>query len=293
MLNLRIQQIQYEFSSAKPLQLHYDIPTITLRGAFGYALAHVIAIKSNILELEPQVELYKSIFCPQNTGDKDSRNHEIARPFIMRGAYNKADKKSFILDVNLFGIATEYENFFDQVIYTIAANGVGKDNQKCNCKKIFSTHKEIIPQSPKPFLKVNFVTPCSKLKSGRQIFTDEIPFYALFARLVDRVNELRNLYEHEDILINNDYTKDYIAYLKQLAKEIEWKKITGGKYQARRTSGRTGQKIYLDGFVGEMGYHGNFVPFQEYLNFLPHINVGRFNVFGCGWTSCEYCDYIY
>ena len=99
MLNLRIQQIQYEFTAAKPLQLHYDIPTITLRGAFGYALAHVIAVKSNIPELEPQVELYKSIFCPQNAGDKDSRNHEIARPFIIRGAYNSSDKKIFNLRI--------------------------------------------------------------------------------------------------------------------------------------------------------------------------------------------------
>ena len=39
--------------------LHHELPSITIRGAFGYALAQVIARQAGIPELEDQVALYK------------------------------------------------------------------------------------------------------------------------------------------------------------------------------------------------------------------------------------------
>ena len=46
----------------------------------------------------------------------------------------------------------------------------------------------------------------------------------------------------------------------------------------------------MDGFVGAMLYCGDFTPFLPYLKYLPFINVGRFNVFGCGWCEMEFLN---
>ena len=78
-----------------------------------------------------------------------------------------------------------------------------------------------------------------------------------------------------------------IFSLKMQADLITSECLGGGVYNASRVSGRTGQEMALRGFVGKMLYSGDFTPFREVLRYLPLINVGRFNVFGCGW--CKMC----
>ena len=287
--DIRIRQIRYEFSCCDELCLHHDIPTITLRGAFGYALAQVIARHLYIPEFEAQVVLYKSFFMPQNDGDEASRNHDLARPFIMRGWYSRPDKRSFILDVHLFGQTVDYETFFDKVIEITAYMGLGIKKQRCRLEKIFSRMIPIEDPEPGQFLTVDFITPCSRLKSDGKIFREEIPFFALFPRLADRLLELDNLYEKGECFSD----KDEIPQLKRLSKEILWKKIEGGNYHATRISGRTAQSMKLDGFMGRMEYYGDFMAFRKYLKYLPYINLGRFNVFGCGWCGIKYSQEEY
>ena len=65
---------------------------------------------------------------------------------------------------------------------------------------------------------------------------------------------------------------------------------SGGVWQAKRISGRTGQEMFLTGFVGAMRYQGDFRPFLEPLRYLPYVNLGRFNVFGCGWCTIQFLD---
>ena len=102
MSELRIKQLRYEFSYPGKIVLHPVVPTITLRGAFGYALAQVIARNAHIPVIADQVELYRRIFMPiNNVGAYSSRNLDLARPFVLRGFYSRADKRSFILEVNL------------------------------------------------------------------------------------------------------------------------------------------------------------------------------------------------
>ncbi|MBR7138374.1 MAG: hypothetical protein IKD44_02395 [Lentisphaeria bacterium] len=290
MSELRIKQLRYEFSYPGKIVLHPVVPTITLRGAFGYALAQVIARNAHIPVIADQVELYRRIFMPiNNVGAYSSRNLDLARPFVLRGFYSRADKRSFILEVNLFGEATDFESFFDTVIETIAFMGVGPNKQVCKLLKISSCMVNVETPAPKRFLEVDFLTPCSRLKSEGLIFKDEIPFYVLFARLADRVQELYKLYESD-----REFPGDnkFVAELKHQAKNILWKKLSGGVCSASRTSGRTGQTMYLDGFCGSMGYCGDFSCYTLYLKYLPYINLGRFNVFGCGWCNMEYKDTI-
>ena len=280
---LSIRQLRYEFSYPGEIHLHHGVPTITFRGAFGYALAQVIAREAHIPEFRSQLDLYRKIFTPDNDGTENSRNYDLARPFILRGWYSRPDRRSFILDVHLFGCAGEYESFFDKVIEVISFMGIGSRNQVCHLEKLLS--RPIIPASMEltKTLKVHYLTPCSRLKSGGEIFYDQIPFYAMFARLADRLLELDHLYGSGTV-----FTEEESFRLKKLSREISWERQSGGCYHTERRSGRTRQTMRLDGFQGEMLYRGDFTELDAYLRYLPYINLGRFNVFGCGWCEMKY-----
>lgn len=285
---LKIKQLRYEFTYPGEIALHKDLPVITFRGAFGYALAQVIAREMHVPQFADQVELYKRIFSPYNDGDRKSRNHDLARPFVLRGWFSRPDHRSFILDAQLFGEATAHEAFFDKIIEVISFMGVGKYNRVCKMEKIFSRELVVPDPEPEDFLQVNFITPCIRMRSHDHFFFSEIPFYTLFARLSDRLRELDNLYGNGNI-----FTDDMeIACLKTEAKDILAKCLKGGYYKTTRISGRTGQKMDLEGFQGVMAYHGDLAPFRKYLKYLPYINIGRFNVFGCGWCEMKYLQNI-
>ncbi len=277
-----VRKLSYEFSSPHGLSLHARIPTITFRGAFGYALAQVIARYANISTLEDQVAIYRHIFMPSNEGN-ESRNQDLARPFVMRGYYSRPDNRSFILELLLFGSAGKYESFFDTVVEVMARMRIGKLQSKCYFLKVGSEDVQMTDLEPGPDLVVEYLTPCVRLKHQGKIYWDEIPFQVLLPRLVDRVMELDTLYG------DGSFGKDGQA--------VEWKrqstaiasiKLSGGTYHSMRTSGRTGQQMRLDGFVGEMQYTGDFSPFREVLRYLPWVNIGHFNVFGCGWCRMYY-----
>ncbi len=286
MEKLKIRQIRYEFTCPQSLMLHHELPSITIRGAFGYALAQVIARRAGIPELEDQVVLYKEFFMPQNDGTMNSHDRELARPFVLRGSFTRPDRRSFIIEAILFGIATEYESVFDEVFRTMAKMGLGPRNQVCDMEKILSHIVELPDPEQLPYLLVTFLTPCSRLKSQGAVFRDELPFHVLCARLIDRVEELNQLYGDKEPF----HSYEEIGQLKAAAQQILYKRLSGGVYQVNRTSGRTGDYMKLDGFLGTMEYYGDFTPFREYLRYLPFINLGRFNVFGCGWCRIEYSE---
>ncbi len=277
-----VRKLSYEFSSPHGLSLHARIPTITFRGAFGYALAQVIARYTNISTLEDQVALYRRIFMPSNEGD-ESRNQDLARPFVMRGYYSRPDNRSFILELLLFGIAGQYESFFDTVMDVMARMRIGKQQSKCYFLKVGSEEVPMPDPEPSSDLAVEFLTPCVRLKHQGRVYRDEIPFQVLMPRLVDRVMELDALYG------DGSLGKDGQAVeWKRLSSAVASVKLSGDIYHSLRTSGRTGQQMRLDGFVGEMQYTGDFTPFREVLRYLPWVNLGHFNVFGCGWCRMNY-----
>lgn len=279
----RIKNLFYEFSSPRMLELHKEVPTVTFRGAFGYALAQLIAREACIPELGRQVELYRRVFMPRNDGTQESRNLDLARPFQLRGFYSRSDHCSYILQLQLFGVAAEHETFFDRVMEIISYMGLGWRNQVCHFEKLNAQEATVDDPDPTDSLEVYFLTPCVRLKHHGRIYRNEIPFQALLPRLIDRTTELDNLYG------DGSFEREWdIAGMKRAAAEI-WSSYVAGEAQAaRRTSGRTGQSMNLDGFVGEMNYLGDFTPFREALRYLSHLNIGRFNVFGCGWCRARY-----
>lgn len=278
-----IKTLYYEFSSPEDLGLHHDIPTITFRGSFGYALAQVIARESCLPDLKTQVSLYRQFFMPQNEGEENSRNRDMARPFVIRGFYSRPDKRSFLLEILLFGKAIEYESFFDRVVEVMSYMGIGKKNRVCHFEKLNARETEIPELEASDRLAVYFITPCARLKQGGKVYEDEIPFHVLMPRLLDRLTELDNLYGDGSFVREWD-----IAGMKRGSHLIAGNVESGGKYHARRTSGRTKQEMSLNGFMGKMLYEGDFGPYLEPLRYLPYVNVGRFNVFGCGWCVVKF-----
>ena len=279
----RIKTLYYEFASPKLLALHPDIPTITFRGAFGYALAQVIARDACVPGLEDQVELYRKFFMPVNDGEENSRNHDLARPFELRGFYSREDKRSFILEVQLFGKAIEHEQLFDRVIEVISYMGIGNQHQVCHFEKLRSA--ETTPEEPQggDRLRVCFLTPCVRLKSGGTLYDDFIPFHALLPRLIDRLTELDNLYG------DGGFEREWdIGMMKRESRMIAGSLEAGVVRTTRRVSGRTKQEMHLKGFLGKMLYEGDFTPYLPPLKYLPYVNIGRFNVFGCGWCTLQF-----
>ena len=281
----RIRAHYYEFASPEEMGLHHDIPTITFRGAFGYALAQVIAREGCIPGLKSQVELYRRFFMPENDGTEESRNRDLARPFVLRGFYSRPDRRSFILQIILFGIAAEYGTFFDRVVEVMSYMGIGKSHRVCHFEKLNEVEYELPELDATGELRIRFLTPCAKLKQNKKIYEDHIPFHVLIPRLVDRLLELDNLYG------DGSFGREWdVAGMKRDSRMIASCVESGGVWQAKRISGRTGQEMFLSGFVGTMQYQGDFRPFLEPLRYLPYVNLGRFNVFGCGWCTIQFLD---
>ncbi|MBP5586640.1 MAG: CRISPR system precrRNA processing endoribonuclease RAMP protein Cas6 [Lentisphaeria bacterium] len=279
----RIKTLNYEFASPYVLGLHDAIPTITFRGAFGYALAQVIAREACVPELAEQVDLYRRFFMPENDGEENSRNHDLARPFELRGFYSREDKRSFILQIQLFGKAIEHEQLFDHVIEVISYMGIGNRHQVCHFEKLRTAETTPEALTPTEHLMVYYLTPCVRLKSGGRIYSDFIPFHVLLPRLIDRLTELDNLYGDGSFEQSWD-----IGGMKRASRRIADIAEKGVVCRTKRTSSRTKQEMHLKGFQGKALYEGDFTAFLEPLKYLPHVNIGRFNVFGCGWCTLEF-----
>lgn len=282
----RIRKLRYELSSSQGLGLHAQLPTITLRGAFGYALAEILAKEPGLADQEARRKLFQDFFRPVDQVNESSRYHDMARPFVLRGDYNGSARRSFLLELIVFGVACQYESFFDKVIEQLARQGVGINNIPCQCKKLPAEEVQL-EQLPEQIatntLLIRFLTPCVRIKYRGQVFHEEIPFAALFCRLYDRVIELDNLYGDATLQETMD-----ARTLKQSSAEISSIRLAGGYQRAQRISTRTGQEIYLNGFVGIMKYTGDFSPYHRILPYLPWVNIGHSNCFGCGWCQYEF-----
>ena len=279
-----VQRLRYELSAAEPLRLMRTLPTATIRGAFGYALAQVLG-RDGLLDEQEQDGLYQHLFKPENANDTPIQHRYLARHYQLRGYFSRPDMRSFVLDLYLFGRAEECAPIFKQVVETMCQMGLGKNHQTCQCRLLS------VQKAPPPVpeyhgdedLAVQFVTPANRITFHGEKFTTEIPFLPLFNRLAWRVAELDTLYGDGTIKPTLD-----IPALQATAATIGHLKVAGGVVEAQRTSTRTTQVQYLDGFVGEMRYRGDFTPFLPILAYLPYVNVGHFNEGGCGWCRMKF-----
>lgn len=271
------------------MELHRDIPTITIRGAFGYSLAQILEADTTIVSNSEKVALFKKIFKPENESG-EAVNSDTARPYVLRGWFSRPDRKSFILELCLFGEASSAEALFDKTIENLCRMGLGRNCASCRSFKLMSDKIDpyfpICDQIVVDFISPTRISKTVRLDDGsiRKLWLNEdIPFSALFARLVNRYDELLALYSKSKTRL----PQEHISELKRKSFEISSEKLEGGRFKSSRRSGRTGEELTLDGFVGKMLYSGNFSDFADILRYLPWVHVGKATALGCGWTTIE------
>jgi len=276
---LRIRRIACRLRGRSRLGLNLDVPTVTLRGAFGYALLDFLASSECYLSNPQRLQTYRVLFDPEGakkTGNTGRAN--APRPFVMRGGFEDASGKNFLLELLLFGRAVEFEPLVLDVLAHMGRRGVGRWKTPANVEILDMADVEPYFPSGVFRVEVEFISP-ARIKAFKRRWLDDVPFAALVSRLADRYADLVRLY-------GRPTGRDWDAWLnaqKTHAQDIASTLLAGGRVNARRISSRSRLECRLDGFVGRMLYEGNFDPFSEILAHLPFIHVGNSAAFGCGW----------
>ncbi|MBT3375867.1 MAG: CRISPR system precrRNA processing endoribonuclease RAMP protein Cas6 [Lentisphaerae bacterium] len=281
---LDIRQLTYEFRSDFRLRLNQDLPTSTLRGALGYAMADVLAYEHSLPVERDKIELFRRYFAPSTSNGNGNRQDGV-RPFVIRGGFTDPSQRSFTMQMLLFGQAAQLETLTDLVVERMATRGVGGGRHfgvPCRLRKLDSQPMDPHFPNDADRLLVDFISP-TRIKSEGELCHRDVPFYPLAARLVDRFHELVQTYGNPD---DRDWSGWRIA-TKQAGEAIQSLRLEGKATHARRRSTRTGGVCELSGFVGRMLYQGNFQPLSEVLAYLPFIHVGKSAPFGCGWCVLE------
>lgn len=123
-------------------------------------------------------------------------------------------------------------------------------------------------------LRVRFLAPTAIEPS------DEPEFGVLFARIRDRVSNLRALYGNGPLQI------DFRA-MGERAKQIRMTRCEVRECAAERLSRNTGLRHAFGGFVGQAEYEGELAEFVPYLEAARWTGVGRYTVWGNGEINWE------
>lgn len=278
-IKLPIKRLLYEINAPLELPFQRHFPTVTLRGAFGYSLLQIIA-RDEAINNQDKVAICKQLFFANDISDKAGHKNS-ARPFVMRGYYSRPDRKSFILEMLLFGSITTAEILVDNVIKNMCHMGLGNQNMQCDCLKLGSESIiPVIPELSTGSVVINFQTP-TRIKSCGKYFEEDIPFRHLFCRLADRLQELIKVFTAHGTELELSELKSYSKEIGMIVNEANYHNIS-------RHSTRTGDECSLSGFTGQILYTGDLQPFAELLAYLPWVNVGSSTAFGCGWCTLEY-----
>ena len=81
-MELRLKKLVYELSSTQVLKLHRDLPTITLRGAFGYSLLQVLARDEQDSTLRQRADIYKNCVSPEDLAIADFAYLEFNNSYV-------------------------------------------------------------------------------------------------------------------------------------------------------------------------------------------------------------------
>ncbi len=282
-INLAIKRLVYEVNAPFPLPFKEKFPTNTLRGAFGYSLVQVMAREQCIGE-SGKVDICKQLFFPNGISEK-GQHLNSARPFVLREYYTREDKKSFILEMLIFGRIAKSECLIDNIVKNMCEMGLGVESRVCRYLKIHSEDiNPVIPDFSSGMCYVNFQTP-TRIKKEGKYFETEIPFQNLFLRFADRLKELCNVYSDEPCEFS-------LSHLIEKSKQVGMVVEDASYHTINRLSTKTGDKCNLSGFTGKILYTGNLQPFAEVLSYLPWINVGSSTAFGCGWCTLEYVKLV-
>ena len=126
---------------------------------------------------------------------------------------------------------------------------------------------------PESSFTLKFLTP-TVIRADGQI-TQEPEFHQVFKRLRDRINALSTFFGEGPLDADFKGLGERSERVRRVASHFEW-------LDRARTSGKTGQRHELSGFVGEATYEGDLEEFLPWLAMGELVNVGRYTAWGNG-----------
>ncbi|HYP15019.1 MAG TPA: CRISPR system precrRNA processing endoribonuclease RAMP protein Cas6 [Bryobacteraceae bacterium] len=281
-------------------------PGNVLRGALGLAF-RAIACAPECIDTKscPQGRscAYARIFEPSPAAGAPSGFADPPRPFVFRarqlsGAVLEPGTL-FHFDVHLFDTQPATTTYFIAAFRDIAASGFGPRRGQAELERVSLLDCEhrpvadlydpgagarvageleevalsLAPDVEAGRIRIEFLTPTELRKE--ETVCEPPAFGFLFARLRDRVSNLRALYGAGPLPLE-------FAALGQRAREVT---LAGGAVRpvdTLRTSRRTGQTHPIGGIVGVAEYEGALGEFLPYLRAAAWTGVGRHAVWGNG-----------
>jgi len=286
----------------------------TLRGGFGHAFRRIVcALKGKECTdclLRNQC-IYAYIFeTPVPDDSQIMRKYTVApHPFILEPSvnnqktYEKGENISFGL--TLIGRAIDYLPYFIYALDELGRIGTGKGRGKYELREVLeeniSEHEntsetliykgddkmlrrpdspigwsDIITEHPipPPAVRISFITPTRIKYQGR--LTKDLEFHILFRNLLRRISLLS--YFHCGHRLDDSGFKDLIEqarHIKIVKRALYW-------HDWERWSNRQETRMKLGGFMGEITYEGDFVPFWPYIRLGEYVHVGKGSSFGLG-----------
>lgn len=309
MFPLSLAHLRFALEPKAPLHLPSHNKGNIIRGGFGGTfrriVCHANCREPEVCELRA-VCPYTAVFHPfvPEGSEKISRNRDIPRPFVIKPPleskeiYQPGERLSF--DMVLVGKASDYLPYFIVTFKELAQTGLGRtrapvelvsvesiDSQ--NVPSLIYSHASNMVRPPRESISwdglsgdssaareitVEFLTPTLLKADGRLVQKPE--FAPLLKRLRDRINALAYFYCGQGLDL--DFKQFGAAADQIVIKRDATRWIDTARYSRRR-----GVAHDLSGFIGEVTYAGELLPFLPYLNVGEYTHVGKNSVFGNGW----------
>ena len=270
--------LRFEFISRDPLFFPPGKAGNALRGALGTVF-----------------DLAATALSPRPSGFSDPPS-----PFVFRARHldgrSYEPEESFHFDLHLFSLNPEVLAGLVQSFAELARDGLGPQRGKAElqCVRRLAFHRlpeQILPGDPvresiepatldlAPLssaarnIRVDFLSPTELKYNARIVRRPEFPI--LFARIRDRISNLRTLYGDGPLAIDFRELGDRAASVRMTRCEVR-------REEVERRSTRTGQIHSIGGFVGFAEYEGEMAEFLPFLEAAHWAGVGRHAVWGKG-----------
>lgn len=257
---------------------------------------------------------YARLFEPTTTGEGPSGLMDWPRPFVLRAAHLDGQTltpgQEFSLGVNLFDLHPHAPLHLVRALSQLIDTGLGPSRGSVELTEVsicslldqpvqhLYSHGRFIPASDLAKLAIPLEPPANPVTSVTLHFRTPteikgvpphgttIPFGPLFARLRDRISNLRRLYGAGAL---------DIAYrqLGDLAHQVTVESSKLRHSRVERFSTKNQQTHQLGGILGEITYTGNLTPFVPYLHLAHWTGVGKHTVWGNGHFSVIFPDVPY
>ncbi|MCX6602433.1 MAG: CRISPR system precrRNA processing endoribonuclease RAMP protein Cas6 [Acidobacteria bacterium] len=305
-MNLQLRPLRFTFLARQPVHFPPGKAANVIRGALGHTLrsssctpecpgAATCPFRSDCA--------YARLFEPTTPGQGPSGLTDWPRPFVLRAAHldglTVPPGTNFSLDINLFDLHPHAPLHLIRALSQLADTGLGpgrgsvlltsvavlsadshpsqtlyQANQFLPLTEMETLTLSLLPPvEPFTSLQIKFASP-TELK-GVPHHPTTIPFAPLFARVRDRLSNLRRLYG--DGPLDIDYRQ-----LGDLATSVTCTSTVLHHASVDRFSSRRQTTHSLSGFLGHATYQGNMTPFIPYLQAAFWSGVGKHTVWGNG-----------